>query len=96
MCMLDLHLRYSHIDIGKHTCPPKSLPFEGETTNNHDYKPYNLSYEQQERLAYNPEQRHYDPNLIQTTYNANYTPHRLEKDAPVRLVDGYIPSRGKF
>jgi hypothetical protein len=91
-----MHLRYPPFHSGKHSCPPKTLPFEGETTHNHYYKPYSLAYEQQQRLAYNPEQRHYDPALIQSTYNANYTPHRIEKDQQARMAQDYVPSRGKF
>jgi hypothetical protein len=91
-----MHMRYFGDDIGKHTCPPKTLAFEGETTHSHDYKPYKLVNEQQERLAYNPEQRHYDTNLIQTTYNSNYTPHRIEQDRLLNPMQAYVPSRGKF
>ena len=91
-----MHLRYKLNHLGKHTCPPKTLPFEGETTHNHYYKPYSLAYEQQERLPYNPEQRHYDPTLIQSTYGATYTPHKIEKDQMMKMGQDYVPSRGRF
>jgi hypothetical protein len=87
---------FSRAIVGKHTCPEKSLKFEGETTNNHYYKPYSIVPDNVARMAYNPEQKHYDPNLIQSTYHSAYTSHPLEKQQLQTQPYGYQPSRGRF
>lgn len=81
---------------GKHTCPEKSLKFEGETTNNHYYKPYEIVPDNTEKFAYNPEQKHYDPNLIKSTYNSTYTPHPIERQQQMQGGYQYQPSKGRF
>lgn len=47
-------------------------------------------------MVYNPEQKHYDPSLIQSTYHSAYTPHQIEKQGNPHMAYNYQPNRGKF
>ena len=49
------------INLGKHHCPPTAVKFNGETTNHHDYKAYNITAQKHQpcQHVYNP--RHYNP-----------------------------------
>lgn len=80
---------------GKHACPEPSAKFEGETTHNHYYKPYSINAEQPPRLDYQPGQKHYDPNLLKSTYDSTYTPHQIQREQLPPRAD-YQPSRGRF
>lgn len=39
---------------------------------------------------------HYDPQVIQSSYKANYQPYRIEKERPVTNKSGYEPQKAKF
>lgn len=72
MRLPDLYLQYRSIDLEKHHCPPKHVPFNADTTNHQFYKPYNIAPERPVKCAYSLNKAHYDPDLLKSTYRANY------------------------
>lgn len=95
LCLLDLHLWYPLTHIGKHHCPPRHIAFKAETSNQHFYKPYGISVEKSKKCAYTLNQNHYDPELLKSTYRANYKPFHL---APTHYQSKYAyqPNNNKF
>lgn len=67
---------------GKHTCPKAKLPFEGETTHNHDYRPYDVTPEKRSPCVHEYHERHYDPAALKTSYDSEYKPHQIESRIP--------------
>jgi hypothetical protein len=42
-----------------------------------------------------PSQKHYDPNLIKSTYESTYVPYKMQKEA-INPPYQYAPKGGKF
>ena len=56
---------------GRHRCPKGHTPFKGETTYHHDFKPCTgIVQELQRPATTHYHERHYDPKLLKTTYDA--------------------------
>jgi len=72
MRLLDMQLSYRCIEVDKHHCPPKHVPFSADTTNHELYKPHNVTVERVPKMAYSLNKSHYDPNLLKSTYREAY------------------------
>jgi hypothetical protein len=85
--------------IGIHRCPPtQRTRFEGHTTNQDFYRPYQIQVEQPQAPVYKYSQKRYDPEQLQTTYNVQYTPKRatradtnLQTDRSIEYIRNKAP-----
>ena len=83
---------------GGHRCPPtQRRKFEGHTTNQDFYQPYQIQPDRRPQPQYTISQRRYDPEQLQTTYNVQYTPKRSRiytdpaRDASIEYVKNKAP-----
>lgn len=95
MCLLNLHLWYFNHYEGKHHCPPTHIAFKAETSNQHFYKPYNVSVERNKNCGYTINQSHYDPQLLKSTYRANYKAYHYQP-THYETKYSYQPNKNKF
>lgn len=88
--MTNAHARYVpavrfKINSGQHHCPPPNVKFVGESTNHHDYIPYKIKPQSYQPCRYEVQQRHYDPNVLKTSYNNDYEPYKIQpQKSPVK------------
>lgn len=83
---------------GKHVCPKAGhVPFNGETTYHHDYKPCTgIINEIRKPCTNHYHERHYDPALLKTSYDSEYKPHQIENQPVGPNKYDYRPKSGKF
>lgn len=92
-------MRYTSCNSGMHRCPKvREIPFTATTTNNEFYRPYKIQKYQTESAE--PErmmpQRHYDPYVLQTTYNTEFTKKKPKAENNYVEEIVYYQSKTKF